>query len=121
VALALALVAAMYLFVADVYTTESCTTNSDGMLMCTTSSETLAEANGNDVLWLLLIPVISASALVLLTAVRAPRFLEWAVAVALFAACLIGGFGIGILFLPAAIAGIAAVSLDRRGAKQPPG
>jgi len=121
VALALAVVAASYLLVANVYTTESCTTNSAGMLTCTTSHETFAEANGNDVLWLLLIPVTSAAALVLLTLVRGPRLLEWAIAVSLFAACLIGGFGIGILFLPAAIAGIAAVALDRRSTKQSPG
>lgn len=120
VALALALVAAVYLYVADTYSSESCSLNSAGVLVCTTTHETLAEANGNGVLWLLLIPIVSTAALVGLTAVRGPKWLEWAISVALLAACLVTALTIGFMFLPAAGAGVVAVALDRRPAAQQP-
>ena len=114
-ALGAALGAALFLSFGTSYTERSCTASASGDEVCVSSSRTLAEENGDWVLAFLAVP-LGFTALVFLTATRLlplPRAVGWAAVVVLLAGCLITGFSIGMLFVPAALLALAAMALDR--------
>ena len=81
---------------------------------CVTSHSTLIEDNGVGVIALLVIPIIATSAAFTLMVRHGSRIAEWALALLLFAACVVSIFSVGFFFLPAAFLLIIAAASDRR-------
>jgi hypothetical protein len=84
--------------------------------VCTSSSRTLAAENGDWVLAFVALPV-ALTAVVFVSAtglLPLPRAAGWTAVIVLLAGCLITGFSIGLLFVPAAFLALAAMALWTR-------
>ena len=113
-ALGAALGAALFLVLAPSYTERMCTVTAGGEEVCISSSRSLAEENGDWVLAFVALPV-TLTALVFVSAtglLPLPRAIGWAAVFVLLAGCLITGFSIGLLFVPAALLALAAMILS---------
>ncbi|MEO8540708.1 MAG: hypothetical protein ABI577_13295 [bacterium] len=115
-----AVVAALYLGLADTYSSESCSAAADGVTRCTQSGETLAEANGNGVLWLLLIPILMTTAVLVGAVLRAPGWLTWSISGLFASLCVVSALTIGGFFFPAAVLALAAAAAAGRAVRQTP-
>ena len=114
-ALLLAVAAGAGLALLPVYQGESETVSSSGAVTSSSESATLIEENGAWVALLLCVPVALA-ALGLWGALRRRRALVWIAAGCLLAFCLLGGFSIGLSYVPAGVALLVAAGLTgRRG------
>lgn len=111
------LLAAGTLTFVDTYSGETCEVTSGGTARCTDESSTLIEENGRWVLGLLTVPVVLAGGMLASTIYRLPVQVEWLLAGALLAVCLLAIFSVGFLFLPAAALLIAAAATEQRGAR----
>ena len=101
-AVALAVVAGLGLAFYPVYQGESQTVSSSGAVTSSSDGTTLLDENGSWVALLLCVPVVLA-ALGLWGAIRGRKTLAWVSAGVLLAFCVVGGFSIGLFYLPAGL------------------
>jgi hypothetical protein len=113
-ALLIALLAAGVLTFADTSSSTSCEGTSSGVQTCTDASSTLIQENGSWVLALLAVPVLLAAGVVAAIAYKLPPPVEWILALAAFAACIVAIFSVGIFFLPTALLLVVAAAKDHR-------
>jgi hypothetical protein len=119
-ALIFAVAAAGYLIFADTYSGQQCTGGSSSVPTCIETSSTLIEENGSGVLFILAIPVVLATAQLLLVVADAPGVLSGLLAAMFLGLCLIAVFTIGFYFLPAALlSGVAGALRYGRSHPQP--
>jgi hypothetical protein len=111
-AVALAVVAGLGLAFHPVYQSESQTVSSSGAVTSSSDGATLLEENGPWVALLLCVPVVLA-ALGLGGAIRGRKTLAWVSAGVLLAFCVVGGFSIGLFYLPAGLSLLVAAGLCR--------
>ena len=109
-AVALAVAAGLGLAFYPVYQGESETVSSSGVVTSSSDSATLIDENGPWVAFLLCVPVVLA-ALGLWVALRGQRTLAWIFAGVLLGFCVLGGFSIGLFYLPAALSLLLAAGL----------
>ncbi len=114
IGVALAVAAAVYLVFNDSYSSLTCSTTSTGAIECFEESSTLIEQSGAEILLFLALPIGVALTLRIFIGIQAPLVLEWSLAVLALVICLVALFSIGVFFLPAALAMITAVLLDKR-------
>jgi hypothetical protein len=93
---AIALLTAVVLAVIPSYESQSCTTSALGATVCTSSTSTLLEHEGDSVLLVLLAP----AALALIGVLVPRRGVLVAIAAVLSALALLGAMSIGLFFLP---------------------
>ena len=122
-AMALAVAAGLGLAFYPVYQGESETVSSSGVVTSSSDSATLIAENGPWVALLLCVPVLLA-ALGLWSALRGHKTLAWVFAGVLLAFCVVGGFSIGLFYLPAGLSLLLAAGMtegragrDRRSTK----
>jgi len=118
-ALLVALLAAAVLTFANTYSGQSCEVTPGSVANCTNDSRTLIQENGKWVLGLFAVPVALAAGVVAAIAYRLPSAIEWLLAFAALAACVVAIFSIGIFFVPTALLLLAAAATDRRRMAQP--
>jgi hypothetical protein len=94
------------------YQGASTSVSSSGVVTSSTDSATLVEENGTWVLVLLCVPVALAAA-GLLGALRGRRVVVWVAAGVLLGFGVLGGFSIGLFYLPAAAALLLAAGLTK--------
>ena len=109
-AVALAVAAGLGLAFYPVYQGESESASSSGVVTSSSDRATLIEENGPWVAFLLCVPIVLA-ALGLWVALRGHRTLAWTFAGVLLGFCVLGGFSIGLFYLPAALALLLAAGL----------
>lgn len=112
VAVILAAAAGLFLAFYPVYQGVSESVSSSGAIASSSGSATLVAENGAWVILLLCVP-LALAALGLLGAVRGRRALVWAPAVVLLVFALLAGFSIGLLYIPTALALLAAAGLTQ--------
>jgi hypothetical protein len=113
-ALLIALLAAGVLTFADTSSSTSCEATPGGVQTCTDASSTLIQENGSWVLALLAVPVLLAAAAVGAIVYQLPTQIEWILALAAFAGCIVAIFSVGIFFLPTALLLVVAAAKDHR-------
>jgi hypothetical protein len=108
-----AIIGACYLIFADTYSSQSCSAvpGVAGQTCTSESGETLIEANGAWVLWLLAIPVAGTAALAATLVLPWPAGPTWVIGLFPIAASFITALTIGAFFLPAAILAVVAAAL----------
>ena len=114
VAVALAVVAGLGLAFYPVYQGESQTVSSSGVVTSSSDGATLIDENGPWVALVLCVPVVLV-ALGLWGAIRGRKTLAWVSAGVLLAFCVLGGFSIGLFYLPAGLLLLLAAGLTARG------
>jgi hypothetical protein len=109
-AVLLAVGAGLLLAFYPVYQGVSETASSSGVVTSSSDSATLVGENGAWVVVLLCVPVALA-ALGLVASLRGRRVLMWVLAAVLLGFVVLGGFSIGLFYLPAALALLVAAGL----------
>ena len=120
---ALAWVAAVFFAFAPTYSGESSTAVNRGAESVTETvryTQTMLEANGPGVIFLLLVPVLLTG--IALLAIRFANNSEekrraafiWVPTIALLGLCVLAAMSIGLFYLPAALALLTAAITDRR-------
>jgi hypothetical protein len=109
-AVALAVAAGLGLAFYPVYQGESETVSSSGVVTSSSDSATLIDENGPWAAFLLCVPVVLAT-LGLWVALRRHKTLAWIFAGVLLIFCVLGGFSIGLFYLPAALVLLVAARL----------
>lgn len=115
-AVAAAVAAALYLTLADFYTSQSCsmTAGSDRVVCTVSDGSTLLEENGRRVLWLLAVPIVATAGVAAVIASGLPAWPGWIVALLLLSASIMTALTIGLFFLPAALLSLLAMVLYGR-------
>jgi hypothetical protein len=113
-ALLTALLAAGALTFVDTYSGQSCEATADGTLNCTDESRTLVQENGRWVMALFAVPIGLSAGVGAAIAYHLPKSVEWALAFATLAACIVAILSLGAFFLPSALLLVAAVAADNR-------
>lgn len=119
VALVAALLAAAVLTFVNTYSGQDCEVTAAGSVDCASVSRTIIEENGRWVYGLFAVPIALAAGVLIAAAYRLPNRIEWLLAFASLAACIIAILSIGAFFLPSALLLVAASASDRRGSPQP--
>ena len=109
-ALSLAVAASLGLAFYPVYQGESETVSSSGVVTSSTDSATLIDENGTWAAVLLCVPV-GLAVLGLWGALRRRKALVWIFGGVLLAFCVLGGFSIGLFYLPAGLLLLLAAGL----------
>ncbi len=115
-ALAAAVAAAVYLIVADTYSSQSCSAvpGGAGQTCVSAAGSTLIEENGRWVLWYLAVPIGCTVAVAAVIVSGLPAWPGWVVALFLLSASTFTALTIGAFFLPAALLALLAVALYGR-------
>jgi hypothetical protein len=96
-------VAFLVLTFVPTYSNQSCRVGTDGAQECSSDSSTLVEENWEGVLLFLTVPFLMAAFGLATTLMHVPKAAGWTNAVLFLALCILTGFSIGLLHIPAGL------------------